>query len=100
MQRNVIRLTESELNRIISTAVKAILSENGGIGGATSCAGVFDTASSTGSYENGDAQKKQVTDIPLSGKKPLKQKHNLGDFYGDTLKRHDGKYGSKSIPKR
>ena len=100
--KKIIRLTESDLNQIIKNAVVNILNEEG-LGGATSCAGVYDTASSSGSYENGDAQKKQVTDYPAFGKKPLRQKHNLGkkndDFFGETTKRHNGKGGSISIPK-
>lgn len=101
--KKIIRLTENDLHTIITNAIKQCLKEDGALGGATSCAGIYDTPSSSGSYENGNAQKKQVTDIPFGGK-PLKQKHNLGkkndDFFGETTKRHNGKGGSISIPKK
>lgn len=73
--KKVIRLTESDLHRIIKESVIRILKEDG-LGGATSCAGVYDTASSTGEYEGGKAQTKQVTDVPLGGM--IRKGHNLG----------------------
>lgn len=96
----IIRLTESDLHNIIKIAVGKILKEDGALGGATSCAGVYDTASSSGSYENGNAQKKQVTDVPAFGG-PMRQKHNLGKkndkFFGETTGRHNGEGGSISV---
>lgn len=99
----IIRLTESDLHRIVKESVYRILQEDG-LGGATSCAGVYDTPSSTGTYEGGKAQSKEVTDYPLGGVirkghnlgKPTKKKDNLD--MSDALKRHNGKCGSISIP--
>jgi hypothetical protein len=102
--KKIIRLTESDLHRIVKESVYRILQEDG-LGGATSCAGVYDTAGSDGTFEGGDAQKKQVTDVPLGGiirkghnlGKPTKKKDNGVDMT-DALKRHNGKGGSISIP--
>jgi len=100
--KKIIRLTESDLHRIVKESVSRILQEE--LGGATSCAGVYDTPSSTGTYEGGKAQSKEVTDYPLGGVirkghnlgKPTKKKDNLD--MSDALKRHNGKCGSISIP--
>lgn len=72
----IIRLTESDLHRIVKESVYRILQEDG-LGGATSCAGVYDTPSSTGTYEGGKAQSKEVTDYPLGG--VIRKGHNLGN---------------------
>lgn len=72
----IIRLTESDLHNIVKEAVYRILKEDG-LGGATSCAGVYDTPSSTGTYEGGKAQSKEVTDYPLGG--VIRKGHNLGN---------------------
>ena len=85
----IIRLTESDLHNIVKEAVYRILKEDG-LGGATSCAGVYDTASSTGTYEGGKAQSKEVTDYPLGG--VIRKGHNLGKmdkFYKKSLERND-----------
>jgi len=103
--KQIIRLTESDLHRIVKESVYRILQEDG-LGGATSCAGVYDTPSSTGTYEGGKAQSKEVTDVPLGGiirkghniGKPTKKGNNGVDMT-DALKRHNGKGGSISIPK-
>ena len=73
--KKIIRLTESDLHNIIKESVIRILNEDG-LGGATSCAGVYDTPSSTGEYEGGKAQSKEVTDVPLGG--IIRKGHNLG----------------------
>ena len=44
MKRQIIRLTESDLHRIIKESVKRVLREENG-GGATSCANVMQTGS-------------------------------------------------------
>ena len=72
----IIRLTESDLHNIVKESVYRILQEYG-LGGATSCAGVYDTPSSTGTYEGGKAQSKEVTDYPLGG--VIRKGHNLGN---------------------
>ena len=64
--KKIIRLTESDLHNIVRESVFRILKEDG-LGGATNCAGVYDTPSSTGSYEGGKAQSKEVTDYPIGG---------------------------------
>lgn len=96
----IIRLTESDLHNIIKIAVGKILKEDSGLGGATSCAGVFDTSNSKGEYEGGDAQKKQVTAFGAFGG-PIKQANNLGKkndkFFGETTGRHNGEGGSISV---
>jgi len=103
--QKVIRLTENDLHTIIKESVMRILKEDG-LGGATSCAGVYDTASSTGAYEGGKAQSKEVTDVPLGG--VIRKAHNLGKKTNKkdngvdmtpATKRHDGQCGSISIPK-
>jgi hypothetical protein len=73
MKKNI-RLTESDLRRIVNESVYKILQEDG-LGG-TSCAGVYDTPSSTGAFEGGKAQSKEVTDYPFGG--IITQGHNLG----------------------
>jgi len=96
--RHIVKLKESDFHRL----VRSIIMEDG-LGGATSCAGVYDTAMSDGTYENGDAQRKQVTDVPLGGvirRPPVvgepkgKKKDTLGN---DALKRKNGVGGSISV---
>ena len=96
--KHIVKLRESDFHRL----VRNIIMEDG-LGGATSCAGVYDTAMSDGTYENGDAQRKQVTDVPLGGvirRPPVvgepngKKKDTLGN---DALKRKDGVGGSISV---
>lgn len=98
--KKIIRLTENDLHSIIRNAVDKILREDGAgaVGGAAANGSGFMNGAN-----NAQTSSNAQFDVPFGGK-PLKQKHNLGkkndDFFGDTTKRHNGKGGSISIPKK
>lgn len=96
--KKIIRLTESDLHTIIKESVMRILKEDG-LGGATNCAGVYDTPSSTGSHEGGNAQRKEVTNYPIGGvirkpspvgKKTKKKDKNIIKPTDETFSREGG----------
>lgn len=84
--KKIIRLTESDLHRIVKEAVETIIREEGeaGGGGATNAAGVMQgggTNPGAGTYDvpafGGKTNKKKVGgpfNEPI-----MRQKHNLGD---------------------
>lgn len=71
--KKVIRLTESELNKIIDLSVRMALFEDGEIGGggATNCTGI-NVGGALGQSKN------HIDAAPFSNK-PLRQKNNLGN---------------------
>ncbi len=84
--KQIIRLTESDLHRIVKEAVNRILTEDGeaGGGGATNAAGVMQgggTNPGAGQYDVPAIAKKKKE--PVGGNafsEPImRQKHNLGD---------------------
>ena len=104
--KKVIRLTESDLHRIIKESVKRILKED--LGGAST---TFGLNSHAGSLEDPTGQQKNHIDknaFPVQRRKMYSPK---GDAKGDVtkqesnvdmtpaLKTKDGKGGSTSIPK-
>ena len=84
--KRIIRLTESDLHKLISEAVHNILSEDGeaGGGGATNAAGVMQgggTNPGAGQYDVpafGGKRKKKVGGDAFS-EPIMRQKHNLGE---------------------
>ena len=84
--KKIIRLTESDLHRIVKEAVDKILQEDGeaGGGGATNAAGVMQgggTNPGAGTYDApafGGKNKKKVGGNAFS-EPIMRQKHNLGD---------------------
>ena len=96
--KHIVKLRESDFHRL----VRNIIMEDG-LGGATSCAGVYDTAMSDGTYEGGEAQRKQVTDVPLGGvvRRPSVVGEPKGEkkdtLENDALKRKNGVGGSISV---
>lgn len=84
--KSIIRLTESDLHRIVKEAIDKILQEDGeaGGGGATNAAGVMQgggTNPGAGTYDApafGGKSKKKVGGNAFS-EPIMRQKHNLGD---------------------
>jgi len=84
--KKIIRLTESDLHRIVKEAVETIIREEGeaGGGGATNAAGVMQgggTNPGAGTYDApafGGKNKKKVGGNAFS-EPIMRQKHNLGD---------------------
>ena len=87
IMKKIIRLTESDLHRIVKEAVETIIREEGeaGGGGATNAAGVMQgggTNPGAGTYDvpafGGKTNKKKVGGNAFS-EPIMRQKHNLGD---------------------
>lgn len=101
--KKVIRLTESELHRVITETVKRILNEEGGIvgGAAANASGTMNGASNAQISSNGQF------DVPFGGvqrRKGYSPKGGKSSKMAEVdmspaMKRHDGKGGSISIPK-
>ena len=88
--KKIIRLTESDLHRIVKQSVMRILKEDGALGGTSSFSVNSPAGGGLGSTDP-TGQGHNNIDVPINAK-PLKQKHNLGkmdDFYKDSLKRND-----------
>lgn len=71
--RKIIRLTESELHNVLNNIISRIIKEEGEIGGggATNCVGI--------NVGGAAGQAKNHIDASPFSRKPLKQKHNLGN---------------------
>ena len=102
--KKVIRLTESDLHNIVREAVNRILKEDGGmVGGAAANASGF-----TNGANNAQTSSNAQFDVPFGSVQRRKGYSPKGDNTSkmtevdmtDALKRHDGKGGSISIPKK
>ena len=102
--RKIIRLTESELHDIVKEAVNRILKEDGGmVGGAASNGSGFMNGAN-----NAQTSSNAQFDVPFGSVQRRKGYSPKGDNTSkmtevdmtDALKRHDGKGGSISIPKK
>lgn len=100
----VIRLTESDLHNIVREAVNRILKEDGGmVGGAAANASGFMNGAN-----NAQTSSNAQFDVPFGSVQRRKGYSPKGDNTSkmtevdmtDALKRHDGKGGSISIPKK
>ena len=71
--RKIIRLTESELHNVLNNIISRIIKEEGEIGGGgpTNCVGI--------NVGGAAGQAKNHIDASPFSRKPLKQKHNLGN---------------------
>ena len=102
--KKIIRLTESELHGIIENAVMKILKEDGGMVGGAAANGSGFMNGANNSQTSSNAQ----FDVPFGGVQRRKGYSPKGDNESkmtqvdmtDALKRHDGKGGSISIPKK
>ena len=105
--KKVIRLTESDLYRIVRESIREIIKEDGG---ATSCAGAMQTGCGSapqgsnpeaGQYTVpfGSVQRRKIYNVRDNAKGDVtKQKSNVD--MSPALKRKNGKGGSISIPNR
>lgn len=90
--KKIIRLTESDLHRIIKESVIKILNEEGPAIGGTSSFSVNSPAGGGLGSSDPTGQAHNHIDVNSLSSKPLKQKHNLGkmdDFYKEALGRND-----------
>jgi hypothetical protein len=100
----LIRLTEQDLHRIVVETVNKILNEDGGmVGGAAANASGFMNGAN-----NAQTSSNAQFDVPFGSVQRRKVYSPKGDKEGkmtevdmtDAMKRHDGKGGSISIPKK
>ena len=93
--KKIIRLTESELMKLVENAATKVLNEDGealgsgGMCGGASAGATSDSADRQGAY-----------DVPFGGvqRKKIYSPKNKVDMK-PAMKRHDGRGGSISIPK-
>lgn len=91
----IFRLTEEDLSRIIREAVNYLLKEDGAMGGDAATPGATSaSADRVGAFDVpfGAVQRRKTYDPKGSGKMTQVD-------MSPTMKRHDGKGGSISIPK-
>ena len=107
--KQIIRLTESELNAVIENAVKMVIqektlvNEDGGMVGGAAANGSGFMNGANNSQTSSNAQ----FDVPFGGLQRRKGYSPKGKNSSkmtevdmtDAMKRHDGKCGSISIPK-
>jgi hypothetical protein len=102
--KKIIRLTESDLHNIIKETVKRVLKEDGGMVGGAAANGSGFMNGANNSQTSSNAQ----FDVPFGGVQRRKGYSPKGDGTSKmtevdmtpAMKRHDGKGGSISIPKR
>lgn len=93
----VIRLSESDFHEIIAETVRNLMSEDGAIGGDAATPGATSaSADRVGAFDVpfGNVQRRSIY-------KPKEKDGKMKEVdMNPALKRHDGKGGSISIPKR
>ena len=100
--KKIIRLTESELMKLVENAAMKVLNEDGeALGSGGMCGGAMSGGGGASDGATSDSADRQgAYDVPFGGvqRKKIYSPKNKVDMR-PTMKRHDGKGGSISIPK-
>jgi hypothetical protein len=97
MRKQIIRLTESDLHRIIKESVKKIISEMNG-GGATTCANALQTGAGKADLGTNPEAGEYSTAVPFKADKETSDVH--GGFTVDGKAKWNKKGGNTSVMRR
>lgn len=100
--KKIIRLTESELMKLVENAAMKVLNEDGeALGSGGMCGGAMSGGGGASAGATSDSADRQgAYDVPFGGvqRKKIYSPKNKVDMR-PTMKRHDGKGGSITISK-